>query len=155
MLRRLTVAHRPHHAQIMFQLTTLISPEALRRGGCPVYRTDQRAGQFIVTFPRAYHAGFNQARSPSAACSTAPAFADDDAAALQGFNIAEAVNFAPLHWLPVGRTCLDFYRQHGRKFVFSHEEMLCDVAEDSDRVDQEVRLRGWALWRARFDAVTL
>jgi hypothetical protein len=27
--------------------------------GVPVYRTDQRAGEFVVTFPKAYHAGFN------------------------------------------------------------------------------------------------
>lgn len=44
--------------------------------GVPVYRMDQKAGEFIVTFPRAYHAGFNQ-----------------------GYNFAEAVNFAPADWV--------------------------------------------------------
>ena len=29
-------------------------------GGVPVYRLDQHAGEFVITFPRAYHTGFNQ-----------------------------------------------------------------------------------------------
>lgn len=41
-----------------------------------VVRTDQHAGEFIVTFPRAYHAGFNQ-----------------------GYNFAEAVNFCSSDWV--------------------------------------------------------
>ena len=41
-----------------------------------IVRTDQCAGEFIVTFPRAYHAGFNQ-----------------------GYNFAEAVNFCPPDWV--------------------------------------------------------
>lgn len=44
--------------------------------GVPIVRTDQHAGEFVITFPRSYHAGFNQ-----------------------GYNFAEAVNFAPPDWV--------------------------------------------------------
>ncbi|CAG7897692.1 unnamed protein product [Brassica rapa] len=45
----------------------------------PVYKVVQRLGEFIVTFPMAYHAGFSH-----------------------GFNCGEAVNFAMGDWFPFG-----------------------------------------------------
>lgn len=41
-----------------------------------VVRMDQSAGEFMITFPRSYHAGFNQ-----------------------GYNFAEAVNYCPPNWV--------------------------------------------------------
>ena len=68
----------------------------------------QRPGEFIVTFPRAFHAGFSH-----------------------GFNVAEAVNFAALDWLPFGRNATGCARKHGRTPPFSVERLLCSLATDA------------------------
>lgn len=97
------------HSQpdLLHQLVTIMNPNILLNDGVPVFRTDQHAGEFVVTFPRAYHAGFNQ-----------------------GFNFAEAVNFAPADWLPIGRDCITHYSNLRRFCVFSHDELVCKMASD-------------------------
>ena len=42
-----------------FQLITLLNPRCLTEAGVQVYACNQRAGEFVITFPKAYHAGFN------------------------------------------------------------------------------------------------
>uniref|UniRef100_A0A673JAH5 [histone H3]-trimethyl-L-lysine(9) demethylase n=1 Tax=Sinocyclocheilus rhinocerous TaxID=307959 RepID=A0A673JAH5_9TELE len=59
---------------------TLISPSILRKYGIPFEKVTQEAGQFIVTFPYGYHAGFNH-----------------------GFNCAESTNFATQRWIDYGK----------------------------------------------------
>uniref|UniRef100_A0A8C6SYF1 [histone H3]-trimethyl-L-lysine(9) demethylase n=1 Tax=Neogobius melanostomus TaxID=47308 RepID=A0A8C6SYF1_9GOBI len=59
---------------------TLMSPSILKKYGIPFEKVIQQAGQFIVTFPFAYHAGFNH-----------------------GFNCAETTNFATLRWIDYGK----------------------------------------------------
>jgi histone demethylase JARID1 len=44
---------------LLFQLVTMLSPERLVEEGVSVYAVDQRPNQFVITFPQAYHAGFN------------------------------------------------------------------------------------------------
>lgn len=92
---------------LLHQLVTIMNPNILANDGVPVFRTDQHAGEFVVTFPRAYHAGFNQ-----------------------GFNFAEAVNFAPADWLTLGRDCISHYSKLRRFCVFSHDELVCKMASD-------------------------
>src|SRR5699024_5276439 len=38
---------------LLFQLVTLMPPDQLRKAGVNVYAVDQRAGQFVLTFPQA------------------------------------------------------------------------------------------------------
>ncbi|CAG9759909.1 unnamed protein product [Ceutorhynchus assimilis] len=102
------------HSQpdLLHQLVTIMNPNILMNAGVPVYRTDQHAGEFVVTFPRAYHAGFNQ-----------------------GYNFAEAVNFAPADWLRMGRECILHYSHLRRFCVFAHDELVCKMALDNDKLD--------------------
>uniref|UniRef100_H3G7C5 JmjC domain-containing protein n=1 Tax=Phytophthora ramorum TaxID=164328 RepID=H3G7C5_PHYRM len=88
------------------QLVTMFSPKTLREHGVPVYRATHRPNEFIVTFPSAYHAGFNN-----------------------GFNCAEAVNFATVDWLPWGAKSLRKYREFHKLPVFCHEALVCTLAE--------------------------
>ncbi|XP_069797396.1 lysine (K)-specific demethylase 5Ba isoform X2 [Narcine bancroftii] len=97
---------------LLHQLVTIMNPNTLMAHGVPVYRTNQCAGEFVITFPRAYHSGFNQ-----------------------GFNFAEAVNFCTLDWLPMGRQCVEHYRLLNRYCVFSHDEMICKMAFKSRELD--------------------
>lgn len=102
---------------LLHQLVTIMNPNILMAAGVPIYRTDQHAGEFVVTFPRAYHAGFNQ-----------------------GYNFAEAVNFAPPDWLKIGRECITHYKNLKRFCVFSHDELICKMALEGDRLDLETAL---------------
>ncbi|XP_062248661.1 lysine-specific demethylase 5B-B isoform X1 [Platichthys flesus] len=97
---------------LLHQLVTIMNPNTLMAYGVPIYRTNQCAGEFVITFPRAYHSGFNQ-----------------------GFNFAEAVNFCTVDWMPLGRQCVDHYRMLNRYNVFSHDEMVCNMASKAGTLD--------------------
>ncbi|KAJ7335481.1 hypothetical protein JRQ81_013422 [Phrynocephalus forsythii] len=59
---------------------TLISPSILKKYGIPFNKITQEAGEFMITFPYGYHAGFNH-----------------------GFNCAESTNFATVRWIDYGK----------------------------------------------------
>ena len=90
---------------LLFQLVTLLPPDQLKKVGVSVYTLDQRAGEFIITFPQAYHAGFNH-----------------------GFNVNEAVNFAPADWEPFGEAGMQRLQEFRRQPCFSHDELLLTAA---------------------------
>lgn len=90
---------------LLFQLVTLMPPEQLKKAGVRVYAIDQRAGQFVLTFPQAYHAGFNH-----------------------GFNLNEAVNYAPTDWEPFGEAGVQRLKTYRRQPCFSHDELLVTAA---------------------------
>ncbi|KAF7321645.1 Jumonji superfamily protein [Mycena kentingensis (nom. inval.)] len=71
-----------------------------------------------VTDAGSYHAGFNH-----------------------GFNFNEAVNFALPDWLPFGRDCVQRYREHRKLPVFSHDELLITITQQS----QSIKTAMWVL----------
>lgn len=40
--------------------------------------------------------------------------------------------------MPIGRNCVDHYRQLSRYCVFSHDEMVCNMAFKADTMDVEL-----------------
>ena len=96
-----------------FDLVTLVSPLLLNKThGIPIYKAQQKPGEFIVTFPQSYHCGFNI-----------------------DFNIAEAVNFATSDWLSFGLKCTERYRIFGRRQAFSHDELICKLCQRIEILD--------------------
>ncbi|CAJ0934566.1 unnamed protein product [Ranitomeya imitator] len=111
-MKKLTPELFESQPDLLHQLVTLMNPNTLMAHGVPVVRTNQCAGEFVITFPRAYHSGFNQ-----------------------GYNFAEAVNFCTADWLTAGRKCIEHYRRLRRYCVFSHEELICKMAACPERLD--------------------
>lgn len=60
--------------------TFIVSPKVLANNSIPFHRCVQHEGEFMITFPYGYHAGYNL-----------------------GLNCAESVNFALDSWIEIGR----------------------------------------------------
>ncbi|KAI0244094.1 hypothetical protein L0F63_002105, partial [Massospora cicadina] len=99
------------HPDLLFDLAITLPPTTLVRHRVDVYALDQRQGEFVITFPRAYHAGFNH-----------------------GLNCNEAANFAPASWLPQGLECITQYRRYRRLPAFCHHELLMRAATETQDV---------------------
>lgn len=88
-------------------IVTQFSPKDLicaSKGELAIFRIVQMPGDFVITFPRAYHGGFNH-----------------------GFNCAEAVNFATPTWLRHGYQCLDRYKILKKNPVIAHDTLICSL----------------------------
>ena len=92
---------------VLLDVITMISPAYLQQQGVTVYKTLQKPGEFILTLPGAYHAGFST-----------------------GLNIGEAGNFAAKNWFDFGYKCRQLYRKSGEKIpVFPIEWLLVQNAK--------------------------
>jgi histone demethylase JARID1 len=91
---------------LLYHITTMLSPRRLLEKGVPCYKINQECGEYILTFPQAYHGGFSH-----------------------GFNCCEAVNFATADWVPYGLAATARYRQFKHIAAFSVAKLLCTIAE--------------------------
>ena len=89
---------------LLLDINIMVDPAYLVENGVHVYRTLQRPGEIILTFPGSYHQGVSV-----------------------GFNIAEAVNIAIPSWLKHIPTVMKKYMATKEKIpVFPVEWMLIE-----------------------------
>lgn len=86
---------------LLGEKTTLLSPEVLVASGIPCCRLVQNPGEFVVTFPRAYHVGFSH-----------------------GFNCGEAANFGTPQWLTVAKEAAVRRAAMNYLPMLSHQQLL-------------------------------
>ena len=86
----------------------------------PVYKTHQKEKEFIVTFPKAFHAGFSH-----------------------GFNVSEAVNFVTVDWLHFLKEAqMDYEKKnYSKKMVFPPEWLICENYWQNHSVDLDSKTK--------------
>ncbi|WVQ97837.1 hypothetical protein IAU59_004952 [Kwoniella sp. CBS 9459] len=103
---------------LLFQLVTMMNPGRVRDAGVKVVACDQRPNEFVITFPKAYHCGFNH-----------------------GINMNEAVNFALPDWLAEGKESVVKYQGYMKPPVFDHNELLITITLYSETIRTALWLR--------------
>ncbi|WVF70046.1 hypothetical protein IAT40_004833 [Kwoniella sp. CBS 6097] len=103
---------------LLFQLVTMMNPGRVRDAGVKVVACDQRPNEFVITFPKAYHCGFNH-----------------------GINMNEAVNFALPDWLAEGKESVVKYQGYMKPPVFDHNELLITITLYSETIRTAIWLR--------------
>jgi len=97
---------------LLHNINVMINPTYLEANGVEVFRTLQKPGEFILTFPEAYHQGVSV-----------------------GFNVAEAVNIAIPSWMEYGLRAMDVYMTTREKVpVFPLEWMLIENVRHAARL---------------------
>lgn len=91
---------------LLHNINVMINPSYLVENGVHVYRTLQKPGEFILTFPESYHQGVSV-----------------------GYNVAEAVNIALPSWLDYGEKAMNVYTATREKVpVFPLDWLLIENA---------------------------
>jgi len=92
--------------ELFIKKASMVPPWKLLSSGVPVCRAVQEPGQFVVTLPQGYHAGFSH-----------------------GFNTAEAVNFMLHDWLPYAASAMARYQRLAKEPVIDVDQILVRAAQ--------------------------
>ncbi|MCL7042537.1 hypothetical protein MKW94_025569 [Papaver nudicaule] len=110
---------------LLGEKTNLLSPEVVVASGLPCCRLVQYPGEFVVTFPRAYHVGFSH-----------------------GFNCGEAANFGTPQWLKVAKEAAVRRAAMDLLPMLSHQQLLYMLTMSFiSRVPRDLLLPG--AWSSR------
>lgn len=99
----------------LLDINTMISPTYLQKENVKVYRAEQQEGEFMITFPAAYHSGFST-----------------------GFNIAEANNLVCETWLETAELAFDTCRKSREKIpVYPLEWLIVENIRKFEFIELE------------------
>ncbi|QDZ23692.1 JmjC domain-containing protein [Chloropicon primus] len=113
--------------------TTMFCPKILVENSVKVFKIVQNPGEFVITFPQAYHGGFSM-----------------------GFNLGEAVNFATREWYQFGIAAEMRYSELKRTPVVSVEELLAsdfDKLRKVDNYNEVPTVKMIAAWYSKIEKI--
>eukprot|EP00912_Choanoflagellata_sp_UC4_P000560 UC4_evm2s347 len=113
--------------QFLRHKMTIFSPKFLHKYSIKCNKIVHQQGEFMITFPRGYHMGFNH-----------------------GFNIAESTNFATDRWIDIGmkarsckcvtdsvRICMDPFIRRFRPNIWEEKILAQAKLEEAARLQRE------------------
>ncbi|KAG8493276.1 hypothetical protein CXB51_010828 [Gossypium anomalum] len=105
---------------LLGEKTTLLSPELIVASGIPCCRLIQNPGEFVVTFPRAYHVGFSHGGVYLVTMIKLLMMV----ISLMSFNCGEAANFGTPQWLQVAKEAAVRRAAMNYLPMLSHQQLL-------------------------------
>lgn len=108
----------------------MFPPKILLENDVPVYKALQMPGEFVITFPRAYHSGFSHGITSHSLSFSLLTYSSLDyfSCGKLGYNCGEAVNFVVSDWFQLGAEASQHYALLGITPTIPYEELLCKEA---------------------------
>ena len=119
---------------LIHHITTFFSPRLLHKGGVKVCKLLQNEGEFIVTFPRAFHGGYSLGPNVGEAVNFGKVNCAFDTTIVNNSFSHPQSNTALHDWIPHAVDANERYRTFGRPSVFSHDRLMYTIANHIDEL---------------------